>query len=818
MNNKSQWPSVITLLAFSTLTQADDRGFGTHNHYETQKPALFASVSGSNQSRRLHNDGTVTLRRLPVFDPRQRELQWQRTGATEGRRTGSRDQGSQGQSKCRQRLLSGRRIDTESLASDTTETGVDPESSEPTPDGQATHTLTYHWRQYAGTSLCSKVPFQLLVLPSDINPELIVEEAQLGEHGCFCAAISPTVAEGQAELYFNAGEGQLDAHLSTLETNGQSVPLDQLEPLCVEVLIQGHGLELSAALVEGFEDMPQQPLIRLDASRLKVRQYGSGQSRQRDPGKNYHDQTTQSSSSGRSSQSVTPPPHAQGTTGANNGDDDDRDPDQRDFPDQDNLDRTDTALELLVASLVRLLQTTEPKILDTLADDLEHHLAVQGVYGNDIPTLNVRLHHAIDQLGLIMMEWREVLAYLQAHLDRVEGFVRALGGRNRAILRAAINRLSEPEAVVTTRARKVSRSKSTFKHRSISLPDLLAVNMQPEQPNSTLTSILYPLLCQTLPQRSRWRQDTSIQRVLECLGKVFEELPAEWRFSSWQRLMQALGLPEALDFSHYRIGLAQRIHQFMDSRRGSRQRLARALAETLPAGTVNNMILDLASSQGEREGGQPLTEQEVICPVSEADEAGLEDLLKKLRATISDEELLRKLLGFLQLEHCPLDETNLNTVFCRQLGTPFGSEHWQQALLQLYDSRAPTRLSEFVLALNGTNRACLAWGLSTLNHVSGRLSEVMRAQAALGETGVERPANPAPTRNDLYKSIPRIKPEEGIPGKRMLPDDKSVSGDGEAVSISPVAVSWDEESVYVPMMPVINAVTADKGRDSATGQ
>ena len=237
------WSSAMALLAFSTLTKADGSVAASHSRCELRGPVLTSAFGFSLNGKSC---------------PKQR--------------------------KSRQRPLSSRRIDFEPDTLDTSGQESGSESLDPDPDflpdWQVTQTLTYHWRQYAGTSLCSKVPFQLLVLPADTEPGLIVEEAQLGEHGCFCVAIRPTAAKGQAALYFNADEGQLDTHLSTLEINGKPVPLDQLEPLGVEALVQGHGLELSATLVEEFKGVLQQTSIRLDASQLKVRENPKGQGEQ----------------------------------------------------------------------------------------------------------------------------------------------------------------------------------------------------------------------------------------------------------------------------------------------------------------------------------------------------------------------------------------------------------------------------------------------------------------------------------------------------------------------------------------------------------
>ena len=495
----------------------------------------------------------------------------------------------------------------------------------------------------------------------------------------------------------------------------------------------------------------------------RIRQHGGGQSRSQNQSKDAKNgQTTQSSLStpDRFLQSTTV---SRSTRIAGAGDDGDDDPDparnRRETDDADKA-RLELGQETLATFLKFLLQSIDQETLESLANDLERHLAVCGQYGQEgTPTLNVRLHRAITHLGLVVTEWHDVLEYLHAHPAQIECFVQTLGQRNRTILRASMDRLSEPEESTVTMSRKASCSRLIAKRRFISLPNLLAVNTELEPSNPTLTFSLYPLLQKKLPNRSGWRWGASVQQVLQLLGHVFEELPADYRYQFWRALMQALALPETLDFEHYRNGLAQRINAFMTTRRGSRLRLARALAETLPIRTVNNMILGLAqltSCQNEENGEQPVVGEEgALCPVSEGDEAGLEDLLKKLRVVMSDDELLEQLLKFMQPKRCLLDMDNLDVVFSQEINIPFAADRWRQALRLLRDSPDTTRLSEFVLALNRHNRACLAWGLSTLNHLSHRLSELVQVQTFGDEISRNNDNSDSTlTQEDVYESIP----------------------------------------------------------------
>ena len=125
--------------------------------------------------------------------------------------------------------------------------------------------LDYHWEKAAPLRLCSEKTFQLSELPSEAGSPLAVGEPQLQELGGYCADVMPRVPEGEASLYFNSDDGQIDLNRSTLTVNGQPTPLAQLKPVLVETPVPGNHLALSSGMIEGLDPSLNTP-VRLDGS------------------------------------------------------------------------------------------------------------------------------------------------------------------------------------------------------------------------------------------------------------------------------------------------------------------------------------------------------------------------------------------------------------------------------------------------------------------------------------------------------------------------------------------------------------------------
>ena len=810
MNNNPKLFDAVMLLALSTLTQqVCGQVQADHNHYEP-RGSVLATTFGSGRSGRLRDDRTVTLRRLSASNPRSLELQLQHSGAAEG----SRKKKSSG-NKHRQRPLSGRKIDSEPPFLNTAEPRVEPEPSELNPDWQAAHTLVYYWQQYAGTLLCSKVPFQLLVLQTDTDPRLIVDEAQLGEHGCFCVAIRPTEAEGQAELYFNADAGQLDICLSTLEVNGKSVPLDQLEPLCVETPMQGYGLELSVALVEGFGGTPPHTMIRLDALQIKVQeaqrvkqkkdldcgiyQYGGNQSKSGSQ-KEVHQHTQQTHLSTSSTSLI----HCRvdsdsGNTGSGNNDED-PDPHHREDQPKDALDVDDPILAWLVNALTFLLASVDDDTLNELTDYLEAHLSLVGLCGNSTPTLNIALQRAFKYLNLKSLKWSVALEHLRQHPDFVQGFVNLLERRNQSILQGCLQKLSGSQ--VAKRATLVS------KRISVSLPDLVAANIYPYCANPTTESVLCPLLQQTLPACAEWHSNKQAHQVFEEIGATFEEIPGDVRYLVWVSLMQTLGLPDSMEFPNFRVGAIERLNNFMSTQKGSQQALAQAIAVTLPMQGVNILVLRLnqlllASKSTHKEPSlklpschsmvdnphyEPSIEKHdvlLLCKPFETDcihqrsdlstaqnslyDNAIAYLRQQLSVIIMDDSQLESLIRLLQSSLYGLQGQDLDTAF-NLIGLPSG--RWLQALLHF--RRSNEDLEFFLRNLSRQNRI-------QLNRVISLMGFSDFASPTIVQPLINHPGT-------VYETVPDLQP--------------NTEPDNQYIDMAPqLQIIELEEEEYIKMTP-----------------
>lgn len=137
--------------------------------------------------------------------------------------------------------------------------------SSPNIEAHPANKLDYHWENAAPLKLCSKKTFQLSELPSEAGKALAVGKPRLQEQGCYCADVVPTTPEGEASLYFNDDDGQIDPNRSNLTLNGQPTPLVQLKPVLAETPVSGNHLTLSSGMIEGRDPLLNTP-VRLDGS------------------------------------------------------------------------------------------------------------------------------------------------------------------------------------------------------------------------------------------------------------------------------------------------------------------------------------------------------------------------------------------------------------------------------------------------------------------------------------------------------------------------------------------------------------------------
>ncbi len=147
--------------------------------------------------------------------------------------------------------------------------------SSPNIEGHPTNKLDYHWEEAVPLRLCSEKTFQLSELPSEAGSPLAVGEPQLQEQGGYCADVIPQVPEGEASLYFNSDDGQIDLNRSTLTVNGQPTPLAQLKPVLADTPVQGNHLALSSGIIEGLDPSLSTP-VRLNGSHPVGRQVPTG--------------------------------------------------------------------------------------------------------------------------------------------------------------------------------------------------------------------------------------------------------------------------------------------------------------------------------------------------------------------------------------------------------------------------------------------------------------------------------------------------------------------------------------------------------------